>query len=65
MFDFKVGQIEFGFRSGQQSDAGSGLGKAQSEPLPDASTGAGDEYAFVFQATHRITILSKWYQERR
>ena len=59
MFDFKMRQIEFGLRSGQQSNASSCLGKSQSKPLPDASSGAGDEYAFVFQATHRITILSK------
>jgi hypothetical protein len=65
VLDFKMGQIELGFRSGQQSDAGSCLGKTQSEPLPDASTGAGDEYAFVFQATHRITVLYKWYQAHR
>jgi len=48
MFDFEMGQIQFRFRPGQQPDAGSCLGKAQSKPFPDASAGAGDEYAFVF-----------------
>jgi sorbitol-specific phosphotransferase system component IIA len=48
MFDFEMGQVQLSFRSSQQSDAGSSLGKAQREPLPDASAGAGDEYAFVF-----------------
>ena len=58
-------QVELGFRSSQQSNACSCLGKAQGEPLPDASSGTSDEDAFVFQAAQRITILSKWYQERR
>ena len=53
VLDLQVRQIQFSLAASQQRHAISGGGKADRQPLADASTGPGDEHTGIGQSFHR------------
>ena len=52
VFDFEVGQVQFGLAPGDQADMRAALGEAYGKTFPDAPAGAGDQDIFMIALLH-------------